>query len=59
MKIIKIILFLSLGICREVEFREIQLSGLITDKKQEISGLPGPAAGKSGRICIYDSKGKN
>ena len=39
MKIIKIILFLSLGICREVEFKEIQLSGLITDKKQEISGL--------------------
>ena len=39
MKIIIIILFLSLGICREVEFKEIQLSGLITDKKQEISGL--------------------
>ena len=39
MKIIKIILFLSLGICREVEFKEIQLTGLITDKGQEISGL--------------------
>jgi hypothetical protein len=39
MKIIKIILFLSLGYCREVEFKEIQLTGLITDKGQEISGL--------------------
>ena len=39
MKIIKITLFLSLGICREVEIKEIQLTGLITDKKQEISSL--------------------
>ena len=39
MKIIITILFFSIAIGKEVEFKEIRLSGLITDKKQEISGL--------------------
>lgn len=38
-KISIMILIFSMVICREIEFQEIPLSGLITDKKQEISGL--------------------